>query len=334
MTRPRALAALVPAVLAIGALSSCSLANPDRSSDARDLIVKVRALPGVASAHAKYNKPITLQSGNLDLKVRMADDATGAQVVAVGRTAYAAFRSSLSDSETDLHLSVGADKVHIRGFEPRADVADVADELTVVTGVFAQGAVSADINTQDVSSGRKLTDTIDLQLTVGSTVADLQPALTQLRRTNPDDAQRGWGVRAATGAGLHPDFGFPSVELAAHQAQLTALGGAVTGRATIGVDLVERRGHGFEGLTTTTLTGRSGALDLADPEVRNEVIALGERQMDALPDDKGGFIYGLDVDGHSVASVDANICLLEGGPISRALNRYQFHLAVDQKCPA
>ena len=107
----------------------------------------------MASVHAKYNKPITLQSGNLDLRVRMARDATQAQIVAAGRTAYAGFRSPLSDTETDLHLRAGADTVHIRAFEAKADASAVADELTVVTGASALGSVSADINTQDVSSG-------------------------------------------------------------------------------------------------------------------------------------------------------------------------------------
>ena len=124
-------------------------------------------------------------------------------------------------------------------------------------------------------------------------MADLAPTLTRLRDSHPDDPQRGWGVRAATGAGLHRDRGFPSAGLATRQTQLTALGGPLTRRATIGVDVNEYRGHGIEGDTATTLTGRSGALDLSAPAVRKQVIALGERQMEALRGDKRGFFYGL-----------------------------------------
>ena len=269
-------------------------------------------------------------SGNLDLRVRMSRGATGAQVVAVGRTAYAGFRSSLSDHETDLEVAVGDDEVHVRGFEPEADVAAVADELEVATSAFPRGRVRVDLNTQRVPAGRRLTDTIDVRLPAGSTSADLRPALAGLRASYADDPQRGWGVGAADGSGLHPDLGFPSAGLVAEQAALTALGGPLARRAGIGVDLVERRGHGFEGLTTTTVTGRSGALDLSDPEVRDEVIAFGERQLDALP---AGFLYTLVVDGRDTADIDASTCSVDGGRIQRALARHQFGLDATQSCP-
>ena len=122
--RPSALLVAVVALF-LPLLTAC--ANPSQQADAEDLRDRLVELPGVSRATLDYTEPVTLDSGKVALRVEMTKNADAAQITDVVATTYDAFAGTHHGEEGDLDVAVGSDLIHLRSFEPDAEVTAVEE---------------------------------------------------------------------------------------------------------------------------------------------------------------------------------------------------------------
>ncbi|MCX6398348.1 MAG: hypothetical protein NTX33_00260 [Propionibacteriales bacterium] len=194
--------------LAFPFLAAC--ANPSHDSEAGELRDKIAEMPGVVSADLDYTKPITLDSGKLQLSVEMESAASADEVREVVAVTYAAFEDVHHDEEGDLDITIGDDNLHLRSFEPDADTADVADAAERAVTVFASGQVGVDVNTQDVDAAPHVHTQYFVTVTEPG-VESLLSTLTDLEAEHSDIPDAGWTVQAGNDEGwsLSAQNGFP-----------------------------------------------------------------------------------------------------------------------------
>lgn len=197
-------------VIAVVAGLCVGCADPSLESDADELRTEVTGLPGVASAVLDYTVPVPLDSGKVDLRVTMSEGATAAEVVAVTEAAYTAFSTTHHGEEADLAVRAGDTTLALRSFEPDASVTAVGDAVrTGLTAAPVGGSVAMDLTTQDVSQGDHVAGTYIVGLPEGTTAADVPAFLAALATRQPENRLVGWGGRAADGASISYDVGFP-----------------------------------------------------------------------------------------------------------------------------
>ncbi len=208
--KPLHLAAILAAFV-LPLLTAC--ADPSRSDDADDLRSQLAELPGVAKADLDYIEPVFLDSGKLELRVRMADDADPAAVVEVISTAYDAFADTHRGEEGDVFVAIGDDTIHLRSFEPEADVDAVQQATTHAIAVLPAGSVRVDIDTQDADKKPYVFTSYDVKIAEHDPDSVLQ-ALTDLEQAHDDIPNAGWSVQTASRPGwqLKSSDGFPDSE--------------------------------------------------------------------------------------------------------------------------
>lgn len=202
------------AVVAAGLLAlTTACASPSHAADAADLRQDLRDLPGVAEVDLDYTAPVTLDSGKLELRVRMSGSARPAAAVRVVTTAYRAFSTTHRGEEGDLFVSLGDDTLHLRSFEPKAAVGPVGKAAADAVSVLSDGPVEADITTQDVKrSPHVLTAyTVTAPEPGGDSVLT---TLERLRREHSEVPAAGWRVqgRGDSSWQLGATRGFPDRE--------------------------------------------------------------------------------------------------------------------------
>ncbi len=227
MTRTAALVGL--AALSLPLLAAC--ASPSHQSDAEALREQLAALPGVSKATLDYTEPVTLDSGKLQLRVAMSKDADADQVTEVVATTYAAFADAHRAEEGDLDVRVGGDVLHLRSFEPEADVAAVQEAAAQAVAVLPSGKVRADINTQDVSKAPHVSTTFSVAVEEPGRESLLEKLAT-LEREHADIPDAGWRVQSGGRSGwlVTADEGFPGPEMLA---LLDELGDGLPDGATV-----------------------------------------------------------------------------------------------------
>lgn len=189
-------------------LAAC--ANPSHASEAGALRDRLASLPGVVSADLDYSEPLTLDSGKLALEVSMESGATAGEVREVVAVTYAAFEDVHHDEEGDLDIAIGDDRLHLRSFEPDADMTDVADAAERAVAVLASGTVGVDINTQDVTAAPHV-HTQYFVTVAEPGVESLLGTLTDLEAEHADIPHAGWTVQTGDDEGwsLSARNGFP-----------------------------------------------------------------------------------------------------------------------------
>ena len=138
-------------VLAAFALSGC-LDPPDKRPEADALRSDVAGMPGVDAAELHYEKGVALDPADVDLRVRMADDATTEQVAQVFVAAYDGFLDEHAEEEGNLEVRWHDDTLELRSFEPRADADDVRAAALAAAGLVGRGRLLAQVTTQDVET--------------------------------------------------------------------------------------------------------------------------------------------------------------------------------------
>ena len=280
-------------VIAAGLFVGC--ANRSLDSEADELRSEVAGLPGVSSAQLDYHEPISLQSGNLALKVEMNDTATPDQIVAVSETAYRAFSTTHQGEEADLLIRAGHTTVALRAFEPEASTTAVS--TAVRTGLMAApaaGSVAITLTTDGVPQGDHVAGTYLVALPEGSTFAEVPDLLESLAAHASDNSQIGWAGAAADGSSLSYDTGLPPQELVARWEMLQGADVRLAVRAMEdGTLFVEAR------LTRP--------YDVSDPADRRALDQITHPQLLDLGD--GEWVYNLlGPRGAYLAEVDRFIC--------------------------
>lgn len=302
------------ALAGLGVAASCLLsgcADPSLEADAEQLHDAVRALPGVASADAEYTAPVALDSGKLRLAVRLDRGATPDEVADVGSTIYEAFSTTHRGEEADADVTIGASRLHLRSFQPEADVEAVAREWRLGAELAAGNEVALDVMTQDVASGDHVRTQVDVTLGDGTGASDVTATLAALERAHGgDDAQRGWGVRAGDGSGVERDDGFPTEEtLASWQSLRDAATDAsdLSERADVGVDLSESDDPRLW-YVTVAIQGRDGDLEVVSGSDRLAVLDAALAQLEVARTSGRSWVYDLQVDGAQAAFIDPDLC--------------------------
>lgn len=204
------------ALLAVSLVVFTACASPGHADDAAALRDELTTLPGVTFALIDYAKPVTLDSGKLQATVEVEPTASTEQLVTVITTAYTAFDGAHNGEETDLDVRRDDDTIHLRGFQPDADVADVrraaADAASVLTGAIARDAeIRAEINTQDVAKAPHVETRYRVDVPGGPPAITAILARLQAAHAQIDHAawtvQEGEGQGWALGAEEH---GFPT----------------------------------------------------------------------------------------------------------------------------
>ena len=191
---------------------SVGCANASLDSEADELRTEVAGLPGVTSAQLDYNEPVSLESGNLALKVEMDDTATPDEIVAVTETAYRAFSSTHQGEEADLSVRAGQTTVALRSFEPEASVTAVTEAIrTGLTATPDAGSVAIDLTTDGVPKGDHVAGTYLVALPDGSTFAEVPDLLASLALDQSENAQIGWGGAAADGSVSYTHLTLPTI---------------------------------------------------------------------------------------------------------------------------
>lgn len=202
------------AAVATGLLAlTTACASPSHAADAAGLRQDLRDLPGVTKVDLDYTEPVTLDSGKLELRVRMSASARPAAAVRVVTTAYRAFSTTHRGEEADLHVSLGDDTLHLRSFEPKAEVGPVGRAAGEAVSVLSDGPARADITTQDVKrSPHVLTSyTVTAPAPGGDSVLT---TLERLRHKHSDVPAAGWRVqgRGDSSWELGATHGFPDAD--------------------------------------------------------------------------------------------------------------------------
>ncbi len=196
------------AALTLPVLTAC--AAPSRAKEAEALRRALADLPGVADASLDYTEPVILDTGKLELHVDMVDDADAADAIEVVVTAYAGFAGTHHGEEGDVHVVLGDDAIHLRSFEPDAKVDAVERAATHAAAALPSGAVTADINTQDVDNSSHVFTGYAVKIPAQG-ADDVLEKLTDLERRHADVPDAGWGVetRGASEWQLRSSEGFP-----------------------------------------------------------------------------------------------------------------------------
>ncbi len=195
-------------VAALLLLAGC--ADPSRQADAEELRDRLAGLPGVARATLDYTKPVTLDSGKLGVQVAMAKNATDEQVTTVVTTTYDAFAGTHHGEEGDLDVTVGGDLIHLRSFEPDAEVEAVDEATTHALAVLPSGSVRADINTQDVSRAPHVFTAFSVSVEKPGR-ASVLATLADLEEEHADIPDASWRVQSGGESGwlISTERGFP-----------------------------------------------------------------------------------------------------------------------------
>lgn len=191
MTPTRLLALLSGAALPL--LAAC--ADPSHATEAGDLRDRLAALPDVASARLDYTEPVTLDSGKLQLTVRMRPGAEASTVAAVVTRTYDAFAGIHHGEEGDLDITWGDDVVHLRSFEPDASTDDVTAAIERAVPVLEAERVRVDIETQDVAAAPHVRTRFTVTTAAGPDA--LLAALPGLERRFGAIPHADWTVQAA-----------------------------------------------------------------------------------------------------------------------------------------
>ncbi|GAA3536158.1 hypothetical protein AFL01nite_08570 [Aeromicrobium flavum] len=204
------LLAAAAAALALPLLAAC--AGISRAGAAEDLRGALAELPGVTDVDLRYTEPVVLDSGKLEFRVAMAQDAEADDVVAVVARTYESFAGTHHGEEGDLFVTLGDDTVHVRSFDPDAEVEAVEQAAEDAVTVFPTASVNADINTQDVATSPHVFTRFTV--TIGEQDGDsVLRMLARLERRHGDIANAGWDVQTRddeTGWELGSSSGFPS----------------------------------------------------------------------------------------------------------------------------
>lgn len=203
--------ATILAAFTLPLLTAC--AGASHSDDADDLRSQLAELPGVVEVDLDYTEPVILDSGKLELRVDMSDDADPAAVIEVVSTAYEAFSDTHHGEEGDVFVAIGDDTVHLRSFAPDADVDAVEQAVTKAIAVLGAGAVRVDIDTQDADEKPYVFTSYDVTVDEQGAESVLR-ALTDLEKAHSDIPNAGWGVQTAERSGwqLKSSDGFPGSE--------------------------------------------------------------------------------------------------------------------------
>ena len=145
------LIACVVALPLVSIMTGC-LADPSHAKEADELRDRLADLPGVSRVSLDYAKPITLDSGKVNLEVTMAPGAPSAEIAKVVATTYKAFAGVHHGEEGDLDVVTENGRIHLRSFEPTAKVAAVAAATERAAEVMAGGKVLVNLNTQWVKA--------------------------------------------------------------------------------------------------------------------------------------------------------------------------------------
>jgi hypothetical protein len=276
-----------------GVCAGC--ANPSLESESEELRADLAGLPGVTSAKLEYTTPVPLDSGKLDLRVKMRDTATPDQVVAVTETAYSAFSTTHHGEEADLSIRAGQTTVALRSFEPDASVAAVGKGVrTGLMATPAAGSVAIDLTTQDVSKGDHVAGTYVVTLPERSTFADVPDLLDSLAAQQPTNGLIGWGGAAADGTSLSYNRGFPPKQLVSRWERLQAAGLPLAVRA-------------FDDRWLFAKGQLTRRYDLDDPAERRELDRIIHRQLRVLGE--GEWAYDLlGPRGARLVSIDRYLC--------------------------
>lgn len=196
------------AALFLFLLSACAESN--LRGDAEDLRDRLGELPGVSKVSLNYTDPITLDSGKLELRVQMRQDADVDQITTVITTTYASFADTHQREEGDLDVAVGDSRLHLRSFEPDAEVNDVEQAAARAVAVLSSGSVRADINTQDVTRAPHVFTQFTVSVQEPGRDSVLKK-LAALEREHADIPDASWSVQSGGEAGwlIGSDQGFP-----------------------------------------------------------------------------------------------------------------------------
>jgi len=208
--RVRSLLALAGTVFALPLLTAC--ADPSHAAEADELRRALAELPGVTDVDLHYTEPVILDSGKLELRVDMPADADPGDVVEVVGTAYAAFSGTHHGEEGDLSVVIGDDTIHVRSFEPDAEVAAVEQAAERAIAVLPAGSVGVGINTQDVDESPYVFTVYAVTIAEQDADAVLR-VLTNLERAHGDIPDAGWSVQTRddeSGWRLMSTSGFPT----------------------------------------------------------------------------------------------------------------------------
>lgn len=294
MKPPLLLATMTCAALPL--LAAC--ADPSHASEADDLRARLAALPGVASARLDYAEPITLDSGKLQLTVRMEPEAEASALAAVVTRTYDAFAGVHHGEEGDLDITWGEDVVHLRSFEPDADEAAVGAAIEQALPVLEAEKVRVDIETQDVSEAPHVRTRFTVTTAPGpDALLAALPALDRRFGALPD---ADWTVQAAPEGSwtLASSDGFPGPD------QL-----ALFGRLRAGLP---------QGATLWLGDDEATSLSLPAGTTPAAAAALADRQL-ALLGGPGRASYDLMVgDSLDVSIVDGE-CSFDTGPVGERI---------------
>lgn len=206
------------ATLMLPLLVAC--ADPSRLSEAGDLRDALADLPSVADVELDYSEPVFLDSGKLQLKVKMDATAGPDDVPEVLTTAYEAFAGPHHGEEGDVDVLLGDDVIHLRSFEPDAEVDDVSEVVTRALEVLDAGAVQVDIDTQDPEQKPYIFTTYTVTVATDDVDSALQ-TMTDLERRHAEIPDAGWRVHTRDGAWeFGASSGFPNAERRALFARL------------------------------------------------------------------------------------------------------------------
>lgn len=216
-------------------------AGADHSAEAGQLRTDLAALPGVADVDLDYTEPIVLDSAKVKIRVEMEEGAASGDLTQVVARAFEAFSSTHDGEEGDLDVVIGDDVVHLRSFQPDADVGAVGDAVDRALTVLPVGPVRVDVNTQDVDRWPHVESTFTVTLPTSSAASGAESGsdsaaarvletLTALERDHGDVEMAHWRVETAgpRAWGLGSTEGFPGTEAHALFADLgdTAAPGA------------------------------------------------------------------------------------------------------------
>lgn len=208
MKPPPALALLTCALLPLAA----ACANPSHASEADTLRERLAELPGVTSVDLDYTEPITLDSGKLTLTVALEPGAEASAIVEVVATTYAGFAGTHHAEEGDLAITWRDDVVHLRSFEPEADLADVRAAAQRAVPVLEAESARVALDTQDVAAAPHVRTLVTVTTAPG--VDALLAALPGLERRYGDLPQTDWTVQAEPAGSwtLHSADGLPGTD--------------------------------------------------------------------------------------------------------------------------
>lgn len=200
--------------LSVALLSAC--ADPSHEVDAEDLRARLAELPGVSQATLAYMEPQLLDSAKLTVRVKMTGNPDVEQVTEVVTTTYAAFAGTHHGEEGDLDVVVGDDVIHLRSFEPDAEVKAVREATAHAVAVLPSGSVRADLNTQEVARAPHVFTRLAVSVDAPGRDSVLEE-LADLKKEHGDVPNAGWTVQSGGEAGwlVGAEEGFPGTQVLA-----------------------------------------------------------------------------------------------------------------------